>query len=192
VQVGTAEVAYAQDDFERARRIASDSVNLLQTAKTEGSFQANQVAITAYNGLHVMGRVDYLHGDYAAAEREERQALADRKQWSTEGTQDQRDLAEISTWLAMSLAQQGKLADAMREIEPVVKFQRDLSARNHGDVWQPTELAAALYAQALADPPLRAALLKEAAALLDAAPPQLKSIRIIRQWRERVSQSQHG
>jgi tetratricopeptide (TPR) repeat protein len=192
VQVATAEIAYAQDDFDRARHIAADSVNLLKTAKTEGSFQESQVAITAYDGLHVMGRVDYLHGDYAAAEREEREALADRKQWSTEGTQDKRDLAEISTWLAMSLAKEGKFDDALREIEPVVKFQRDLSVRNHGDVWQPTELAAALYAQALADPPHRAALLKEGAALLDAAPPQLKSIRMIRQWRERVSQAQHG
>jgi hypothetical protein len=157
--------------------------------KTNGSFQASQVAITAYNSLHVMGRVDYLHGDYAAAERDERQALADRKQWSTDGTQDERDLAEVSTWLAMSLAKQGKLSDALREIAPVVKVQREWSARNHGDVWQPTELAAALFAEALADPPHRAALLKEAAALLDAAPPQLKSLRIIRQWRERVAEA---
>ena len=107
-------------------------------------------------------------------------------------SEDQRELAEVSTWLAMSLAQQGKFADALREVAPVLKFQRDLSARNHGDVWQPTELAAALYAQALADPPHRAALLKEAAALLAAAAPTLKPLREIRQWRERVTQAQNN
>jgi hypothetical protein len=192
MQTGTSAVAYLLGDLDRARQIAADSITQLQQAKTAGSFQASEVAITAYYGLHTMGRVDYLHGDYAAAERDERQALADRKQWSTDGTQDQRDLAEVSTWLAMSLAKQGKLADALREIAPVVKFQRELSARNHGDVWQPTELAAALYAQALADPAHRSALLKEAAALLDAAAPALKPLREIRQWRERVSEAQHG
>ena len=191
VHIGSAAVAYLLGDVDRARQIAADSVGQLQAAKTVGSFQASQVAITAYYGLHTMGRVDYLHGDYAAAEREERQALADRKQWSTEGTQDQRDLAEVSTWLAMSLAKQGKLAEALGGIAPVLKFQRELAARNHGDIWQPTELAAALYAQALADPPHRAALLKEAAALLDGAAPALKPLREIRQWRETVSQAQH-
>jgi hypothetical protein len=191
VRTGRAAVAYALGDLDRARQVAADSTNQLQASKPNGSYQASEVAITAYFGLHVMGRVDYLHGHYADAEREERQALGDRKEWSTAGTQDQRDLAEVSTWLAMSLAQQGKFADALREIAPVVKFQRDLSARNHGDVWQPIELAAALYAQALADAPRRAALLKEAAGLLDAAAPTLKPLREIRQWRERIRQAQN-
>jgi len=190
VRTGAAAVAYALGDLDRARQVAADSTNQLQTSKPNGSYQASEVAITAYFGLHVMGRVDYLHGHYADAEREERQALADRKLWSTAGISDQRELAEVSTWLAMSLAQQGKFADALREVAPVLKFQRDLSARNHGDVWLPIELAAALYAQALADAPRRAALLKEAAGLLDAAGPTLKPLREIREWRERVRQAQ--
>jgi hypothetical protein len=192
MRIAASATAYAREDFERARQTAAEGVGQLHAAKTTGTFQASQVAITAYYGLHVMARVDYQHGDYAAAEREERQALADRLRWSTEGTSDQRDLGEISTWLAMSLAKQGKLAEAAREIAPVVKFQRELSSRNHGDVWQPTELAVALYAQALADPPRRAALLKEAAALLDASAPTLKPLREIREWRQRVSQAQQG
>jgi hypothetical protein len=190
MQIGAAGAAYALDDVNRARQIASDAVSQLHAAKTTGSFQASQVGITAYYGLHVMARVDYLHGDYVDAEREERQALVDRKRWSTDGTSDQRDLGEVSTWLAMSLAKQGKLTDAAREIAPIVKLQRELAVRNHGDVWQPTELAAALYAQALADPSRRAGLLKEAAALLDTAAPPLKPLREIRQWRERIHQAQ--
>jgi hypothetical protein len=183
-------ITYAQDDLERAHRAAGESVNRLHAAKTSGSFEANEVAITAYYGLHVMARADYLQDNFAAAEREERQALADRTQWSTEGTQDQRDLAELSIWLAMALAKQGKLTDALGAIAPVVKLQRELATRNHGDVWQPIELAAALYAQALADAAHRSALLKEAAALLEAAAPPLKPLREIRQWRERIRQAQ--
>jgi hypothetical protein len=192
MRIAAAAISYAREDFQHARQTAAASVNDLHAAKPTGTFQASQVAITAYYGSHIMARIDYQHGDYAAAEREERQALADRKRWSTEGTSDQRDLGEISTWLAMSLAKQGKNADALREIAPVVKFQRELWARNHGDVWQPTELASALYAQALADALHRAALLKEAAALLDAASPMVQPLHEIRQWRQRVSQAQQG
>jgi tetratricopeptide (TPR) repeat protein len=190
MRIGAAAAAYFSGDVDRARQVAADSVQKIHAAKTEGAFQSSQVGITAYYGLHLMARVDYLHADYPAAEREERQAMADRKHWSTEGTTDQRDLAEVSTWLAMSLAKQGKLADASREIAPVVKLQRELAARNHGDIWLPTELAAALYAQALAEPSHRAPLLKEAAALLDGVAAPLKPLREIRQWRERIHQAQ--
>ena len=190
MRIGDAATAYLLDDIDRARQIAAGSVSQLQAMRATGSFQASEVAVTAYYGWHTIGRIDYLHGDYAAAEREERRALEDRRQWSTAATQDQRDMAEVSTWLAMSRAKQGKLADAMGEIGPVVKLQRELSVRNHGDVWQPTELAAALYAQALADPPHRATLLAEATALLDAAAPTLKPLREIRRWRERVREAQ--
>jgi hypothetical protein len=192
MRTGAAAVAYAREDFALARQTAADAVNQLLAVKTTGTFQASQVAITAYFGLHVMARVDYRQGDFAAAEREEREALADRKRWSTDGTQDQRDLAEISIWLTMSLAKQGKLADAGHEIAPVVKLYRELAASNRGDIWQPIELATALYAQALADAPHRTALLKEAAALLDAAAPVLKPLHEFREWRERVSQAQRG
>jgi hypothetical protein len=60
----------------------------------------------------------------------------------------------------------------------------------HGDVWQPIELAAALYAQALADPSQRAGLLEEAAALVEAATPALKPLHEIQQWRARIHQAQ--
>ncbi len=181
-----------RDNFAEARRMAQSAVQQLQGAKTVGTFQANQVAITAYFGLHAAGRADYLLGNYAAAEQAERQALAARKQWWTEGTSDQRSLREVSTWLAMALAKQGKLAEAAREIAPVVQYQRELKTHNHGDVWQPAELAAALYAQSLTDPGRRASLLKEAAALIDAAPPALRELHDIRLWRGLINVAQRG
>jgi tetratricopeptide (TPR) repeat protein len=190
--IASAAIALERDDLAEARRVAQGAVQQLQAAKTVGTFQANQVAITSYYGLHVAGRADYLLGNYAAAEQAERQALEARTHWATEGASDQRNLKELSTWLTMALAKQGKLAEAAKEIAPVVRYQRELKAHNHGDVWQPTELAAALYAQALTDPGRRAPLLTEAAALLDATPPTLRGLHDIRLWRGLVSAAQRG
>ena len=190
--IASATLVLERDDLAEARRMAQSAVQQLQAAKTVGAFQANQVAITAYSGLHVAGRADYLLGNYAAAEQAERQALEARKQWWTEGTSDQRNLREVSTWLAMALAKQGKLADAAKEIAPVAQYQRELKTHNHGDVWQPTELAAALYAQALTDPGRRTSLLKEAAALIDAAPPALRELHDVQRWRTLISAAQRG
>jgi hypothetical protein len=184
--------ALERDNWPEALRVAQGAVRQLQSVMTVGTFQANQVAITAYNGLHVAGRADYLLGNYPAAEQAERQALEARTHWATEGASDQRSLKELSTWLAMALAKQGKLAEAAKQIAPVVKYQRELKAHNHGDVWQPAELAAALYAQALTDPGRRAPLLTEAAALLDAAPPTLRGLHDIRLWRGLISAAQRG
>ncbi len=190
--IARATIALERDDLAEARRVAQGAVQQLQSAKTVGTFQANQVAITAYSGLHVAGRADYFLGNYTAAEQAERQALEARTHWATEGASDQRNLKELSTWLTMALAKQGKLAEAAQVIAPVVRYQRELKAHNHGDVWQPAELAAALYAQALIDPGRRAPLLNEAAALLDATPPTLRGLHDIRLWRGLISAAQRG
>jgi tetratricopeptide (TPR) repeat protein len=190
--IAGATIALERDDLAEARRAAQEAVQQLQSEKTEGTFQENQVAITAYSGLHVAGRADYLLGNYAAAEQAERQALEARTHWATEGASDQRNLKELSIWLTMALAKQGKLAEAAKEIAPTVRYQRELKAHNHGDVWQPAELAAALYAQALTDTGRRAPLLNEAAALLDATPPTLRGLHDIRLWRGLISAAQRG
>ena len=105
---------------------------------------------------------------------------------------DRRDVAEKATWLAMSLAKQGHLDEALQVIGPVVLFHRELAAKNHGDRWQPLELASALYAEALADPKKRAALLREAAALTDGLAAELRPLGDVRRWRERIQKAQQG
>jgi hypothetical protein len=97
-----------------------------------------------------------------------------------------------STWLAMALARQGKRRAAAQVIDPIVKFDEGLLARNHGDVWVPYELAHALYAQSLAEPAHRERLLRRAAALLRGLPPRLQKVHDVRQWRRWVAQSRHA
>ncbi len=84
---------------------------------------------------------------------------------------------------------QGKLAEARQVIEPVVKLHRDLASRNRGDQNQKVEMAAALYAQALTDPARRAALLREAQALLAGLPGPVKSLASTRVWENRVREA---
>ena len=93
---------------------------------------------------------------------------------------------------AMTPPWYGRAADAEQVITPVVKFHRELAARNHGDEWQHVELASALYAQALADKRLRPALLKEAAALISSVPAEMRDFRSVRLWRDRIRDEQRA
>jgi SIR2-like protein len=63
---------------------------------------------------------------------------------------------------------------------------------SEGDRWQTLEFASALYAQALADPKKSAALLREAAALVDGLPATMRPVHDVRQWVERIHRAQQG
>jgi hypothetical protein len=188
----SAAAALERDDLSTAQRLAWDTAKSLQAATASGDWQEGEKYISLYVALHVAGRAEYQLGNFAAAERAERAALEARKHWPTQATSDRRQLGELSIWLALALARQGRLEQAAGEIGPVVKFQRELAARNHGDQWQPVELASALYAQAMADTNQRARLLREAAGLLDDVAPALRSLHDVRRWRERINAAMHS
>jgi hypothetical protein len=188
----SAAAALERDDLPIAQHIAWDTATSLQSAKASGEWQDAEKNISLYFALHVAGRAEYLLGNFPAAERAERGALEARKHWPSEATSDRRQLGELSIWLALALARQGRLDEAAREIAPVVEFQRELAARNRGDQWQPVELASALYAQAMADRSQRAKLLQEAAGVLDHVSPTLRSLHDVRNWRTRITEAMHA
>jgi tetratricopeptide (TPR) repeat protein len=179
--------AFERDDYAATGSFGTAAADQLRAITPHGDLQVSQRSISLFFAQHLAGRAAFQSGDYAAAERDEREALAARKLWGTEAIPDQRDLGEVSTWLAMALAHQGKRAEAAQLIAPVVKFQRELAARNRGDQWLPVELASALYAQALAEPKALSGLLQEAAKLLDSTTPALHNLHDVRQWRERIA-----
>jgi len=86
----------------------------------------------------------------------------------------------------MALAREGHVDEAAQVIASVVKFEREIAAKNHGDQWAPVELAGALYAQSLTDTKASGALLKEAARLLDSTAATVRATHDMRQWRELV------
>ncbi len=185
-------LADARDDFEAARRLSADAANALVAMK-QGSTETEQQKHFIISLLYdVEGRAEYQLGDFAAAERSERNSLEARQAQGGEATDDQRRKAEISTWIALTQARQGRSADAARTLAPVIKLQGELAARNHGDHWLPLELARTRYVEALIDPVKRAGLLTEASHLIDGLSPEVRAAREARQWRERVHAAQQA
>ena len=158
----------------------------LKGIEPKSGLQESQKFLSLFVAHHLAARAEYLLGDFATAERDERAALEARKHGTTEAVYDKRDLGELGTWLAMSIARQGRLDEAAAVIAPVIKLQRELAAVNHGDQWLAVELAASLYAQALTDKPHSAALLREAAAKLDRVPAAIRVLHSQRRWRELI------
>lgn len=68
---------------------------------------------------------------------------------------------------------------------------RQLAAITAFGLDPPLEFAQALYAQALGDPAHRAALLREAAAIVDHLIPSIASLHDTREWRARIEAAQH-
>jgi len=191
-KLAQAVVAYESDDVSSARRIATEAVHELEAAP-EGAgrlgLPKTQILNFAYE---TEGRAEYRSGDSAAAARSEAKAVAARKASASNTTDDRRQLNELLTWLALAQAGEGHTSDAAQTIAPVVKFERELAARNRGDRWVPQELAAALYAEALTDPTRRTALLHEAAVLIDGLVPEVRATHDVREWRTRILAAQRS
>ena len=135
---------------------------------------------------YLEGQIDYALGDFGAAAHSERMALDAAKVVAGKNLDDQRSVAQRVIWLSMALARQGKGEEAAETIAPVVTLYGGLEKRNHGDQWLPLEFAEALYAQSLADPQHRTALLREASGLVDHLIPAIARLHDTRAWRARI------
>jgi hypothetical protein len=177
-----------RDDFTSSRRIAAGAVRELRGITPHGELKFRKT-IELYFLHDAEGRSAYLSGDFVAAEQSLAQAVEERTAAGIGATDDRRQLESLHTWLALAQVRQGRTSDAARTIEPVVKFQRELAGRNRGDRWVPYDLACALYVQALTDPSKRAALLHEAARLMEALPPEMAAVKDVQWWRARIRQT---
>lgn len=189
--LSAAQIAYERDDLATAHRLTAQVIGPFREAKPVGSHEELQKSSVMYATSLLMTRVEFGRGDYVAAENAAREGLKFRKIVSYGAVQDFREINELATWLTLALVRQGRLAEAAQTIAPVVKFQRDLKPKNQGDVWQPYELANALYAQALTDPKQAPALLREATSLFDHLPASMRNLHDVRQWRARIEEARH-
>ncbi len=189
LEVGAAYLALLRDDLAATRRITAEMVRELEGITPHGELQLRKTFELYF--LHdAEGRAAYLSGDAAAAEQSLSKAVEARTAGGTGATDDRRQLEMLHVWLAMAQARQGRMSQAAQTIAPTVRYQRELAARNRGDRWQPQELAAALYAQALTDPANRTALLQEAARLIDGLAAEIRATHDVRQWRARILEAQ--
>ncbi len=189
-QLAWATIAYERGELDKVHQLLADSFKALRDLSRGEEQIPGEQWLGLYFSSNLAGHSHFLQGDFAAAEAEEREALKARTKTAAGSTGDRRDLGEISTWLTMALARQHK-PEAAQTIGPVVALQRELASRNHGDRWQPFELACALYAQALTDPAHHAALLAEAARLIDGLKPSIRALRDVQMWRGFIEHEQH-
>ena len=182
-------VSYERGDFTAASRLAAQTIEHDRAAKLLG--RVLKSARLGYLALYsqLQGRSEYQLGQFAAAESTLRAAL----KWDRlSARSNTRQMDKDSTWLAMALARQGKLGEASRVIDPVVKLDENRLAHDHGDVWVPYELAGALYAESLAEPARRERLLGRAVTLLRGMPERLQRLQDVRRWRRWVLYSSPG
>ncbi|MBS0379142.1 MAG: hypothetical protein JSS29_11700 [Proteobacteria bacterium] len=180
--------ALMQGDAAQSQRLGRAAATLFDRARVEGEAdrQAREGVLGAIQGNLAMADLEL--ADYPAAESAAKAALERRHNSDPPGLlTTQRDLNEATAWLAAAQARQGRDAEARALLAPVLKFQRELLARNKTDVWLHYELARALYAQACADPEHRGALLKEAAAQIAATPPEVAATPIVGWLRRMIS-----
>ncbi len=184
---GAAAIALQKDDLETAHRDAWEAVREIQAGKAAAGFEQTQADNALALSAHIAGQADFRLGHYADAEKAERIAVDARHRVQDQAVSDRRDIGVKSTWLAMAIARQGRMAEAAKIIAPIVKFDHEIAARNHGDQFLPVEFAGALYAEALTDKAQAPALLREAAALIDSVVPSVRAVHDVRQWRERIA-----
>jgi len=179
-------VASVAGDVRAALAAASEMTALLgKIAPRDPGDEINKGSLV-YFANELKAQSELLLGDFPGAEKSARLALAGKELWIVDPNVDARVKGSLSTLVALAQARQGRIAEAKATIDPVVKLQRDLAARNRGDQQQRIEMASALYVQSLTDPGRRAALLRESGALLAGLPASMKSLDSVRIWTERV------
>jgi tetratricopeptide (TPR) repeat protein len=190
--MASASIALEREQLPATRDAAARTVQALQALHPQPGFEDVEDYICQFIAADTAGRTSYLMGDFAAAEKYERVAVEARQKFLTDAVGDRRDLMIKTTWLAMAVARQGRLAEAAQIIAPAVGYQRELSRHNHGDQWLPIELAQGIYAQALSEPARREALLREAASLLDSAAAEIRPLHDVRLLRQLVESALHA
>jgi tetratricopeptide (TPR) repeat protein len=189
--LGEAFVSLELDDLPAARHAAAEAAQQVEALTAGGELQFRKT-IELFFAHNALGRAQFGSGEFAAADASFAKAAEARKSAGVTAMDERRQLNDVLTWLAMAQAHQGRTADAARTIAPVVSWQRELAARNRGDQWQPKELAAALYVQALTDPAKRVSLLREASGLMDRLVPEVRATHEARQWRARIEAAQRS
>jgi hypothetical protein len=181
-------VAQAAGDDRRALELGALLAPKAERVKPADEGQ-RRIKNFVLRGEHLaMAQSAYMQKDYASADREMTQVAELRRQQPWPEVMDKRDIAFEQAFSALVLTRLNRREDAQKLIAPVLKFERELSPRNRDDPSQRYELAVALYVAAIAglgDPP---AQLTEASILMDKLPPEMRALRDVTLWRERIAE----
>jgi len=181
----------ADGDYDRVRALARGSAARLEQIRNPNASQAESRDGALELAYRSIADASYRLKDYAAADSAIQRALALRKTIPTRTLGEQRDAGMQAVLAGRIAARLGRYDEARGLIDPVLDMERKLYEReDNEDQLQRIELAQALYASALAGSPRKAVALKEAAALIDALPPQLRAMISVRRLRADIAEAQ--
>jgi hypothetical protein len=155
--------------LEIARTMLRDTEAL--DAPSTGAAQAKQWALM-WTAL-AAAIAEYELGNFAAAEALASSSVASWRAVPGAGLRHELIGAQAKILQAQSIARQGRGAESMGILGPLLRFLRDQHARPHENRMLDFQFAHALYAAALAEPAERDARLAEASAILDRLPPTM-------------------
>jgi hypothetical protein len=165
----------AARDYETVRKEARASARRLEQIKKltpQQELSRNRALEVAYRTSAV---ASYRLGDYAAADTDINKALAIRHDIPTRTLAEERDADDQRMLAALIAARLQRYTEAQQIIDPVLKRHRGLYERkDNEDVTQRIQFAQALYVSAIAAPGQKSAQVTQAAAIIDALPPQMR------------------
>jgi hypothetical protein len=180
----------ADGDYRSVRSLAQASAARLESL-APGAVPAEQRDGSLERAYRFAADAAYRLKDYAGADADIHRALTVRERLPMRTLADRRDAGTQSVLAGMIAARLGRLQEARALIDPVVALNRELASRaDNDDQFQRLEYAQALYASALAGSPRKADELRQAAALIDALPVQMRNLISTRRWREWIAEAQ--
>ena len=141
-----------------------------------------------------LGRAQYGAGDAVGAQETLRRLIKADELKKDGSAGNLRSVGKVSTWLALAQIRQADLVEARTTLAPVLALHRSLTRLSTESAQQRLEMAAAWYAQALAEPTQagRHRWLKDASGLLDGLPAAMHGLRSFQLWRGWISSARNG
>jgi len=134
----------------------------------------------------------YATADFARAEELSRLSVESVAKSHSNNAADLRPIDTMQALRALALARLERRAEARELLAPVLKQQRQWFARGKEDQLLRVELARTLLAQAVVDPAGASRALQEAQALLAGLAPDMRNLKSVVFWRQRIDQALHG
>jgi tetratricopeptide (TPR) repeat protein len=182
-----AAAALLGSDAERAKSLANESIAQMGAIKPGSAGETTRQNRCLFNAKTQLGTAQFDEGNFDAAAQTLRSAFERPDEGALADIATQRSEADAAILLSMAWSKIGRTDEAQRAIGPAMALHRRLAAANTDDALQRLELASALYAQAQANPALRAASLKEAGALVAGLPAEMQTLRSVALWRQRIA-----
>jgi hypothetical protein len=181
-----ASISMGLGDFRNVEAKASKARQLVQGVEPGAPYEGLMKYSCDFYAPLTQGEAELWLGENAAALDTLQAAAGARGKYPPGGLDEVRSVSVNKVLEAMAFARLGRLAEARALIEPEVKFQRELAARNKGDVTQFMEFAETLYVESLTDASHSVALRREALGLIAKLPPQFHKLRSVTRWRKLI------